>query len=324
MRDNHGRQCAGSHPFRGRLAALVCTLGLAAASAGSDPEFGSWWHDGRAEIDGYRWTVSRYGESRSGQAVMIFVTEPFSQDKRVKVDDPARNPADTFDALKLNLVRDFQTGIYDYNTMTSVFVRSEDFEPVKISFSSTEWCGNVYEELRFDRRRVEEKLFSYFEGESATRSLDRRREGISGDDLFILLRGLRGPYLEPGSKLKVPFLAGAFHRRLAHRPLDWTSAEIERRAETETVAVPAGNFTTTVYVVRTDDGRQGRFLIEQDYPHRVIRWEWSQGGVISESGELSGTTRVKYWKLHSNDDERYLEAVGLRAPADAMPPVSSR
>ncbi len=66
------------------------------------------------------------------------------------------------------------------------------------------------------------------------------------------------------------------------------------------------------------------FLIEQDYPHRVIRWEWSRGGVVSESGELSGTTRVKYWKLQSKDDERYLEALGLRAPADAMPPVSSR
>ena len=69
---------------------------------------------------------------------MIFVTEPFSDSKRVKVDDPRRDPPDTFEVLKLNLVRDFQTGIYDYNTMTSVIVRSDDFEPVKVTFSSDE------------------------------------------------------------------------------------------------------------------------------------------------------------------------------------------
>lgn len=57
------------------------------------------------------------------------------------MDDPARNPDDAYDVLKLNLVRDFQTGVYDYNTMVSLFVRSESFEPVKVAFASTEWCG---------------------------------------------------------------------------------------------------------------------------------------------------------------------------------------
>ena len=137
------------HPARVRAAKRTGPAAATAAKApvASDPAFGTYWHDGKAELDGYRYTVTRYGRERRGHAVAVYVTEPFSRSLRVKVDDPSRNPKDTFDVLKLNLIRDFQTGIYDYNTMTSLFVRSGDFEPVKLSFVSTEWCGNVYEEL---------------------------------------------------------------------------------------------------------------------------------------------------------------------------------
>ena len=299
-------------------AALGAVL-LGPLAGAQDVEFGSHWHDGRAEIDGYRWTVTRYGQPRDGQAVMIFVTEPLSESKHVKVDDPARSPDDTVDALKLNLVRDFQTGVYDYNTMTSVFSRSADFSPIKVSFTSAEWCGHVYEELRFDSRRVRERLLSYFEDESSSRDLDRRRGGLSEDNLFIVLRGLRGPFLEPGEKTSVPFLPGAFQRRLTHRSLDWTSADLERLVEPETIVVPAGSFSTIVYVVRTGNGREGRFFIEEAHPHRIVRWSWGadrpvfQALEATESGELTGTVRVKYWNLHDNGDESYLEQIGLTA-----------
>ncbi len=109
------------------LRLLSVPLGVLAVTAttstgrGAEPDFSSFWHDGRAELDGYQWNVTRYGQRRSGECVMIYVTEPFSESKRVKVDDPSRDPDDTFDGLKLNLVWDFQTGLYDYNTMTSVF-----------------------------------------------------------------------------------------------------------------------------------------------------------------------------------------------------------
>jgi len=93
---------------------------------GADPYFDSYWHDGKAELDGYRLTIARYGQPRAGRGVLVYVAEPFSESQRVKVDDPRQDPADTFDAFKLNLVRDFQTGIYNYSTMVSVFVRSAD------------------------------------------------------------------------------------------------------------------------------------------------------------------------------------------------------
>ena len=123
--------------------ALAMLIGLAAPLRAADPSFDSYWHDGKAELDGYRLELTRYGAPRPAQAVMIYVTEPFSISKHVKLDDPSRSPQDVVDVLKLNLVRDFQTGIYDYNTMVSLFVRTSDLEPLKESVTSAEWCGTV-------------------------------------------------------------------------------------------------------------------------------------------------------------------------------------
>src|SRR6267143_3220894 len=178
---------------RASAAAAIAAVVLLATACGStpaaqtpDPRFDALWHDGKAELDGYRYSVTRYGQLRRGRCVAVYVTEPFSRSKRVKVDDPSRNAKDVLDVLKLNLVRDFQTGIYDYHTMTSLFVGSGDLDPVKISFSSMEWCGNVYEELRLDPGLISQKLSSYFEGESAAREAPRPGNGVLEEELFVL------------------------------------------------------------------------------------------------------------------------------------------
>ncbi len=306
-----------------RSARLIPWVLLFLATGGAAPTFESHWQDGKAELDGYRYTVTRYGQPREGTAVMIFVTEPFSDRKRVKVDDPNANPTDTFEALKLNFVRDFQTGIYDYNTMSSLFVRSRDFSPVKISFSSAEWCGHVYEEMLFQGARIADRYSSYFEDESGSREIDLREMGLAEEELFIRLRGLRGDWLKPGERRRVPFLASAFYRRLAHAPLTWAEATIERGRKTETIAVPAGRFATSVTTVTVPGARQGRFWIEEAYPHRVVRWEWkaaagsAAGGTrrsaaeALDAGELTGSTRVAYWRLHGVGDEAYLKQLGV-------------
>jgi hypothetical protein len=279
-------------------------------SGAGSTDFDSHWHDGKAELDGYRLTVSRYGQERTGTAVMIFVTEPFSRSKHVKVDDHRANPSDTFDALKLNLVRDFQTGIYDYNTMVSVFVRSDTFDPVKVSFSSAEWCGHVYSELIFGSKDIRGSYASYFEGESGPIALGRPAGGITEDELFIRLRGLRGDYLAPGESRAPPYLPGSFHSRLSHQKQEWTQATITRSKAQETIEVPAGKFATTRYDVRVVDGRTGIFYIEAAYPHRIIKWSLPP----DVSGELTGSQRLAYWKLNAEGNEKYLEALGLTPP----------
>jgi hypothetical protein len=269
-------------------------------------DFSAHWHDGKAEMDGYRLTVSRYGQDRAGYAVMIFVTEPFSRSKVVKVNDHTQNPADVVDVLKLNLVRDFQTGIYDYNTMVSVFSRTSDFEPVKVTFSSAEWCGHVYSELLFDESKIRAHNYSYFEDESEKRVLQRPAGVVSEDNLFILLRGLRGDYLTPGETKTVDYLPGEFVSRLTHQKLNLTRATISRRDATEPVKVPAGDFNTIVYDISAD-GRNGVFYIEEAYPHRIIRWELAP----DVKGELTGSKRVEYWRLNREGDEKHLKELGV-------------
>src|SRR6476469_9637897 len=85
-------------------------------------EFWKHWGDGKGELAGYDLTIPRYGQIRKGVAITVFVTETFSNSLRVK-SDPGRHPkSDEFPVMKLNLVEDFATGIYDYNLLTSSFV----------------------------------------------------------------------------------------------------------------------------------------------------------------------------------------------------------
>ena len=328
-------------------AGTAAFLGIASASHAAPappaaaPTFESHWQDGRAELNGYRYTVTRYGQPRRGTAVMVFVTEPFSESKHVKVDDPKKNPKDTFEALKLNVIRDFQTGIYDYNTMTSIYVRSRDFSPVKIAFSCDEWCGQVYEEMNYERFHVADHYASYFEDESETERLTLQPNGLTEEELLIRLRDLRGAWLKPGERRTVPFLPSAFLRRLTHRrELQWSQATIERTRDPEAVVVPAGKFEATRYTVRVKNGPGGVIWIEQTYPHRVVRWQWSANPAAAsggwspaeglDGGELTGSARLKYWELHRPGDEKYLEQLGLtagpggaQAPTRTAPPPSS-
>jgi hypothetical protein len=155
--------------------------------------------------------------------------------------------------------------------------------------------------------------------------------GVLEEELFVLLRGLHGDYLTPGQSRTVPFLAGAFRRRLTHQPLRWTEARITRLRGFKVIAVPAGRFRTTVYAVNTGNGHDGVFYIEDTYPHRIVRWEWKQAQRQKEAsgagagapyplavrpegndrGELAGSARLSYWQLHGEGDERYLKQLGL-------------
>lgn len=302
------------------IAILLLLLGASHSLQAAAPTFESHWQDGRAELAGYRYFVTRYGERREGRCAMITVTEPFSASKHVKVDDPSKNPADTFEALKLNLVRHFQTGIYDYNTMISLFTRSRDFAPVKVAFSCAEWCGQVYEEEIFSPQSVTGFIRSYFEDESGPIRLPVPGGGIAEDDLFLLLRGLRGDFLPPGRARSIPFLPSPFVCRLTHRKAAWTVADIARSGELRPVSVPAGSFRAIYYAVRARDGRLGEFWIESAYPHRILKWLWTaprggpgqrMRGDGADQGELIRSTRLPYWQLHGRGDERYLREMGL-------------
>ena len=84
-----------------------------------DPDkFAAYWYSGKAELASYDLVQNRYGEDRNGSAVLIFVTEPFSGEKQVKLDDPST--ADAVTVMKLNFTRNFTTGIYPYSMIIQI------------------------------------------------------------------------------------------------------------------------------------------------------------------------------------------------------------
>ena len=290
-----------------RLVAWTAFVALAVPAGAQD--FWQHWGDGQAEVNGYRLTQPRYGAARTGTAVYVFVTEGFSDRLRVK-SDPGRHPEnEVYPVMKLNAVRDFNTGVYDYNVMTSTFLRVAPGWPVaKVSFSSQEWCGHVWHQIVPRDGRVGGVFHSYFDGEAdGEEDLELPEGAVFEDALPVVLRGLSGDLLEAGESRVVPFLPSMLHSRLTHTPLAWTTARVTRSTETAELAVPAGTFEVTTFTVEVEDGRRLTFAIEVAPPHRLVR----QTGASGEELALTGSTRMAYWKLNAPGGEKYLEEIGL-------------
>lgn len=303
-------------------AVLVGTNSHAASGPLFDTAFWQRWGDGRAELAGYDLVAPRYGALRKGVAVTIFVTETFSNALRVKADPGKHAKSDELPVMKLNLVQDFPTGIYDYNLMTSAFVTLAAVNgqpagsPTKVSFSSQEWCGNVYSQLLFDARSMRLASHSYFDGEAdRTATLPTPPGTVSEDALLLWARGLAAPVLAPGETRAVPIARSLRASRLLHQPQDVQRVTLAHAARRQGVTVPAGTFDADVLTAQVQGGRTWTFWVERAQPHRVVQWTCSDG----ESGRLLASDRLEYWKMHDLGMESALVELGLRPRADRMP-----
>lgn len=294
------------HRLAAALIGLAVPLGGPAEAA--DGPFWKHWGDGKAELNGYALRQPRYGEVREGRAVLIFVTEPYSRTRHVKVDRYDPDDPDHVNVLKLNAVRRFQTGVYDYALMTSVFAEPDrGFRPLEVAFGAQEWCGLVHEEARFDDDRVTVSTRSYFEGESGDAALPLGPDVVAEDALPILLRGLDAETLAREERA-VRLVPSATHRRLRHAPLKLHPTRIEWTDAPKTLTVPAGTFEVHEATYGRADGVACTYQIEVPYPHRLIGWRCADG----EEARLTGTTRLAYWKTNREGDERHLEDLGLK------------
>ena len=140
-----------------------------ALSLPEDKDFNSYWYNYGAEISRFELEQGRYGEIRPGHVVLIFVTEPFLPDIQVKSDFKASREK-SIPILKLNLIKRFNTGIYDYSIMKSVFtpIPSEQHpfsKTLKVSTTRQDWCGHVYLQYNLEEDHYKVKQYSYFEKE---------------------------------------------------------------------------------------------------------------------------------------------------------------
>lgn len=285
--------------------------GPALAAPSFSREFWSTWADGNAELAAYTLTTPRYGEPRRGVAVTIFVKEDFNPEARVKADLPTKQ---SVPVMKLNLIQDFQTGIYDYNLMASSFValRPVNGRPAgstyKVAFSNQEWCGTTYHHVLFDQEEAREVLHSYFESEAdQSRRLAYPSDGLSEDSLLLWARGMAAPALSPGEETRAQVLLSLQRARFAHVPLSWGTATLRRSKDASSLTIPAGTFTVETREAELADGLRYTFWVEQAPPHRLIKWEASDG----LSATLLASDRLPYWNLHSEGQESLLSKLGL-------------
>jgi hypothetical protein len=278
-----------------------------------DSKFWSIWGDGQGELSAYRLTMPRYKQLRQGVAITIFVTESFSNSLRVKADPGRHAPGDEFPVMKLNLIKDYQTGIYDYNDMLSAFV---SLSPVnnrvpgvtKVSFSSQEWCGHVYSQILFGESHARLTQHSYFDGEAdQQRELDYPNDAYSEDTLMLWARGMARPFTRSSNQVAYRFLTSLETSRARHEPLKWINVFLSRDAKARTITVPAGSFDVDVFRVKRPDNTWRAYYVEKELPKRIIQWETSEG----EKAELLGSDRLKYWEMNGEGGEAALKKLGV-------------
>jgi len=284
-------------------------LGCAASaedSAVDGERFSKYWHRGEAELTSYTLEQARYGELHPGHAVLIFVTEDFSRAKQVKLDNAAAAGADRVPILKLNATRKFNTGIYPYSMMTSIFSPvASGYQPLKVTTSSQEWCGHTFTQLNQRGEGYQARQFSYFESEG-----DQELE-LSGlrleDELWTTIR--LDPKSLPTGDLKL--LPGTTYLRLRHVPIQGYDASAR--------LAPAEQDGLVVYSVTYPRlGRSLKIQFQEAFPHEIEGWEETyRSGFGPSAQEL--TTRATllrrmmspYWRQNDLADASLRSELGL-------------
>jgi hypothetical protein len=265
-------------------------------------DFKSYWYAGKAEISAYNLLQNRYGEERNGKAMMIFVTEDFSKGKQVKLDDPDQAGNDKVSVLKLNMTRNFVTGIYPYSMMLSAFTPVDITaipNTLKITMSSQEWCGQVYSQVNLRHKNYEITNHSYFERE-ADHSQNLKVTWLE-DELWNRIR-LNPQSLPVGETEMIP---GFFFLRLHH---------IAPNSE-KTICTKEETADRITYIVTYPaHNRSIAIEFEKKFPHQINRWTEK----ISKDGETFMTTATRdktlitdYWTKNGNEFIYLRDSLGL-------------
>lgn len=286
-------------------------------SASASSRFWSHWGDGRAEMNSYRATMSRYGEPREGELVLIYVTEP--HDRRSWIKDDRVDSPHRVEVMKLNVSLDFLTGIYPYSVMTSVFSPVDDwgverFQPVKIGHTVQEWCGHYLHQVWSGREALRSLRMSYFpsDGEGIT-EMDVRPGTLYEDALLIQLRELDGPFADGGDweGWIVPSLWTVRRGAATPEPGRGTITRDELRAESDAGA-PVTRFTLRYHDYRRE------YDVESEPPGKILGWRTSLGDTV----RLAESLRSPYWTENDPDGRRLRVELGLSPTSSGVPPVA--
>ena len=257
----------------------------------------NYWYQGKAEINTYAVVQERYGEEREAAQVMVFVTEDFSAAKQVKL-DAAPGPGDTrVPVLKLNTIRRFKTGIYDYSLMQSVFTPTAPAatRSLKTTTSIQDWCGHVFVQCNASGEAYNIRSFSYFESEGDAET--KQSPGLLEDEIWTRIR------LNPESLngLKTTVLPAVFYSRFRHEVL---------KAEPAEISIEKSGSESTLTLAYSNIPRRLSIRFESEFPYRILGWEERDKGQLLSKGSLKQSLLDAYWQHHD------LASAPLRARLD--------
>ncbi|WP_370088984.1 hypothetical protein [Ekhidna sp.] len=273
-------------------------------------DFNDYWYAGEAEITSYKLEQARYGEIHSGEAVLVFVTEPFSKSKQVKLDNWRDESEDNVSVMKLNMTKKFLTGIYPYSMMMSTFTPvSYDQHPdlLKVTTSSQEWCGHTFMQLNLQDGNYRLRGFSYFESEG---DIDVTLPNVTlEDELWSRIR-FNPENLPIGEIQLVP---STFYLRFRHqeaKPMKATASKLE--VHTSEFSDEPHHIYTLEY-----DNRKLSIYYEPDFPYTILGWEETYMSGFSNPERLTtkakriNTIKSAYWGKNSNKDRELRKELGL-------------
>ena len=259
-------------------------------------DFKSYWFDGTAELSSYQLTQSRYGAPREGHAVLIYVTEDFLVKEQVKANKKSKASQMV---LKLNRTKKFNTGIYPYSIMSSVFTQLGQTKPLaKITTSVQEWCGQAYTQLN-RKEKLKISSHSYFEGE-ADQYLSLR-DTLTEDELWNWIR-TQPNQLPMGTMEIIPSLEFI---RLKHKTI---------KAYNAVGSLETSPDFYTYQLTYSELNRQLSISFSKELPHQILGWEEKD---LKNPEQITTAKRIKslklpYWTLNRLGDERFRDSLGLK------------
>jgi hypothetical protein len=285
--------CSNNNPEK-----AIAVASVSPALAPVSPS--NYWYQGKAEVSTFEVTQARYGENRVAEQVNVFVTEDFSAKKQVKLDDALAAGKDRVPVLKLNAIRRFTTGIYDYSLMLSVFSPNQQTpsHALKTTWTVQDWCGHVFAQLNArDNGAYQLRQFSYFETESDTDEMVK--PDLLEDEIWTALR------IDPTrfDRMEATLLPSILYFRFQHKPF---------KTEKASITIEKGEKESVLHLSYTNIPRKLDIRFETAAPYRILGWEESDGGKISSKGLLKKTILSDYWTRHDNASEPLRDTLSLR------------
>jgi len=258
---------------------------------------------GKAEIAKYEGNITRYGQKRPANLILVTVIEPFNLSQMVKSD----TGRDAVDVLKQNQLLSYTTGVYRYSQMNSVFWKVRTGAFLKAVMTSQEWCGQTFKEMRRNGPVLNFRYNSYWEGEAVGESKYEERMGESFvlyDELPLVVRSDDFEKL-PGLRV-FPLLMSS----QVNRP-DWDIYSAQRRpaftpavvsVSSEKIQSLKGEVAARKISVSWEEGgarKMEDFYIDARSADRtLLAWRRYDGSLF----QLKSLHYVPYWKMNHNGD----------------------